>query len=198
MSRVTGEATSTAKSALRRQVRARRRARAAEQDPADRHTDAVRLADAVLAGVRAHAASGVRRVAAYEARPTEPPTDVLVERLTAEGYEVVLPVTLRDRDLDWRVSGTLTSAVLGLDAITSAAVVVVPALAVDRSGHRLGQGGGSYDRALPRRSPGALVVALVHDDEIVDTETVPVDQQDVSVDAVVTAATGWVSLSPAG
>jgi 5-formyltetrahydrofolate cyclo-ligase len=43
-------------------------------------------------------------------------------------------------------------------------VVVVPALRIDRSGYRLGQGGGYYDRALPRLA--AWSIGLIHPDEI--------------------------------
>ncbi len=198
MSRVTAEATSTAKADLRRGVRERRRARADDEPPGERHTRAGLLADAVVSGLQRHLGPGVCRVAAYEARPTEPPTDVVIDRLTTLGYEVVVPLTLGDRDLDWRVAGAPGVDTLGLDAVGGAAVVVVPALAVDLSGHRLGQGGGSYDRALPRRSARALVVALVHDDELLPADTVPVDAHDVRVDAVVTPGRGWVSLRPEG
>ena len=56
---------------------------------------------------------------------------------------------------------------LGRDAIAAADLVLVPALAVDVAGRRLGQGGGSYDRALPRAT--APVVAVVFGDEVLDT-----------------------------
>jgi 5-formyltetrahydrofolate cyclo-ligase len=46
-------------------------------------------------------------------------------------------------------------------------VVVVPALAVDRTGQRLGRGGGSYDRALARVGPSILTLALLYDGELV-------------------------------
>ncbi|MEO7234981.1 MAG: 5-formyltetrahydrofolate cyclo-ligase [Lapillicoccus sp.] len=195
---MTAEATSTAKADLRREVRERRRARADAAPPGERHAQAALLADALVAGLRRHVGPGVCRVAAYEARRTEPPTDVLVDRLTALGYDVVVPVTLPDRDLDWRAAGAPDGMALGVETVASVAVVVVPALAVDLAGHRLGQGGGSYDRALPRRAAGALVVAMLHDDELLPAGTVPVDAHDVGVDAVVTPGRGWVSLSRGG
>lgn len=149
-------------------------------------------------GLRAHLGDEVCRVAAYEARLTEPPTDTLLRRLDEQGYEVVVPITLSDRDLDWRSALDQASAPLGRGAVAGAAVVVVPALAVDRQGRRLGQGGGSYDRALPRRAADALVVALVYDDEVLPPGAVPVGPHDVAVDAVVTPSAGWVRLSPGG
>jgi 5-formyltetrahydrofolate cyclo-ligase len=81
---------------------------------------------------------------------------------------------------------------LGVEAIGEADVVVTPALAVDRQGRRLGQGGGSYDRALARRRPDAFVVALLHDGEIWDDD-LPADGHDQRVHAAVTPSEAWRS-----
>jgi 5-formyltetrahydrofolate cyclo-ligase len=75
---------------------------------------------------------------------------------------------------------------LGLDAIAAADVILAPALAIDRLGHRLGQGGGCYDRALPRAS--GEVIAVIADDELV--EAVPTEAHDLPVAAVVTPSAG--------
>ena len=176
---VTVDATSTAKTALRRRLRATRRHRLPERDV---EAEARALADQVTALVEERTQGRVCRVAAYESHPTEPPTHLLVDRLTAAGYEVVVGVTLPDLDLDWRVTGTPTT--LGLNAIHDAQVIVAPALAVDRTGNRLGQGGGSYDRALARRHSDALIVVLLHDDELLPADAVPVDAHDIAVDVV--------------
>ncbi|MCW2546322.1 MAG: 5-formyltetrahydrofolate cyclo-ligase, partial [Mycobacterium sp.] len=61
-------------------------------------------------------------------------------------------------------------------------VVLAPAVAADRGGGRLGRGGGSYDRALARMRPDALVIAVVHANELVDA--VPIEAHDRLVDAV--------------
>jgi 5-formyltetrahydrofolate cyclo-ligase len=84
---------------------------------------------------------------------------------------------------------------LGPTAIGTAEVVVVPALAVDRGGTRLGRGGGWYDRALRHARPGAVVVAVVFDGEVVDR--LPALDHDRPVTAVVTPSGGWQEL-PAG
>jgi 5-formyltetrahydrofolate cyclo-ligase len=192
MADVTVDATSTAKTALRRRLRATRRHRLPERDV---EAEAEALADHVGALVEERTQGRVCRVAAYESHPTEPPTRLLVDRLTAAGYEVVVPVTLADLDLDWRVAGSSTA--LGPNAIHAAQVIVTPGLAVDRAGNRLGQGGGSYDRALARRHPDALIVVLLHDNELLPAGTVPVDAHDIAVDAVVTPSTGVVRLGSA-
>ena len=57
-------------------------------------------------------------------------------------------------------------AAAGLDAVAGADVVAGPGLAVDARGTRLGRGGGSYDRALPRVPAGRPVVALLYDGEL--------------------------------
>ena len=189
---VTVEETSTAKTALRRQVRATRREHLADRDV---EAEATALADHVTELVSDHTQGRVYRVAAYESRPTEPPTHRVVDRLAAAGYEVVVPVTLADLDLDWKVAGSTDP--LGLNAIHDAAIIVTPALAADRAGRRLGQGGGSYDRALARRSPHALVVVLLHDGELLPAGDVPVDAHDVPVDVAVTPSGGAVRLGSA-
>jgi 5-formyltetrahydrofolate cyclo-ligase len=62
--------------------------------------------------------------------------------------------------------------------------VVVPGIAFDRDGHRLGYGGGYYDRLLPLLSPRAARVAGAFDLQIVPQ--VPVGPNDIGIDAVVT------------
>ena len=46
--------------------------------------------------------------------------------------------------------------------------MLVPALAVDRRGVRIGKGAGYYDRSLPLATPGVPLVAVVYDEELVD------------------------------
>jgi len=200
--------TADPKATLRSDLRAGRRELAAGRD---READARRLAGHVLALVSERVGPGrVCRVAAYAALPAEPPTDRLVEALEAAGHEVILPVMLADKALDWTLHtpgapasaaagrsghGTVDGLRLGQDGIATADVVVTPGLAVDREGTRLGQGGGSYDRALARRRVGALVVTLLHDGELSDTP-LPRQPHDLPVDGVVTADGGWVRCRP--
>lgn len=114
---------------------------------------------------------------------------------------MLLPVLLPGGELDWAVydgrllpgpRGTLepAGARLGLNAVADCAVVVVPALAVDRAGGRLGRGGGSYDRALART--GAYVIAALHGGELVSA--LPLEPHDRPVHAAVLPDRGLVEL----
>ncbi|MEO7058254.1 MAG: 5-formyltetrahydrofolate cyclo-ligase [Lapillicoccus sp.] len=181
--------TTDSKATLRARARAARRDLVARRDL---QADAGRFATLVLALIAGHPDAldgGVCRVAAYVAYGTEPPTHLLVAALEAAGHDVVLPRLLDDRSLDWTRDGLA----LGASAITTAAVIVTPGLAVDRQRTRLGQGGGSYDRALLRRRPDALVVTLLHDGELSETP-LPRDRHDQPVDGVVTPDAGWLDL----
>lgn len=138
-------------------------------------------------------------VAIYRSLPTEPPTEVLAETLHRRGVRVIVPELLPDKDLDWhelRADGSQGPG-LGLEGITAAVVIVVPALAVDHSGTRLGQGGGSYDRALARRNPDALIIAVVNDDEYA-AWPLPHNAHDVPVKAVITAGRGLTPIAGSG
>ena len=126
-------------------------------------------------------------VAAYSSFGSEPPTGPLLSALATAGVAVLLPVLLPDGDLDWSQDG----ASQGREAIGRCPLVVVPALLVDRGGNRLGRGGGSYDRALTRAA-GALTVAALYDEELVDR--LPVEPHDVPVRAVLLPARGLVPL----
>jgi 5-formyltetrahydrofolate cyclo-ligase len=181
------------KQALRREILARRR-----QFPA---AVLARSAERVCAALLPVATG--RRCAAYVPVGTEPGGDGLVEALAGAAGALLLPVLRADADLDWAAyAGRLAPAarglsepvgpLLGVDAIATAEVVVVPAVAVDRRGVRLGRGGGSYDRALTRVGDGAVVVALLHDGELVDR--VPAAPHDRAVNAAVLPSDGWVAL----
>ncbi len=111
------------------------------------------------------AAAHASTVAAYHPFGTEPGGADLPEFLASIVNTVIVPVVLPDKDLDWRPYDE-PGRHLGLDAIASAELIIVPALAVDQAGFRLGRGGGSYDRALARAAPTAVIVALLHDGEV--------------------------------
>jgi 5-formyltetrahydrofolate cyclo-ligase len=129
-------------------------------------------------------AAGLRTVAGYVPIGTEPGGAPLPDALAEACDRLLVPLMLPDRDLDWTVYDADTR--LGKAAIAGAELVIVPAVAVDRSGVRLGRGGGSYDRALARVPHDTLVVAALYHDELV--AALPFEDHDRRVHAVVTPA----------
>ena len=153
--------------------------------------------------------AAARTVAAYWPLGTEPDTRGLIEALLSRGTEVLLPVLLPDRDLDWARfrgdpaelveagAGTLRprGRTLGTGDVLRAQLLVVPALAVTPMGVRLGRGGGSYDRVLARISAaaaGGVAVpwscALLYDGELGTLDPAAVQPHDRAVDAACTAS----------
>ncbi|NEB11595.1 5-formyltetrahydrofolate cyclo-ligase [Streptomyces coelicoflavus] len=148
--------------------------------------------------------AGARTVAAYVSVGAEPGTLALLDALRARGVRVLLPALLPDNDLDWgeytgegslarvRHGGRMELSEpagerLGPEAVTRADVVLLPGVAVDGRGLRLGRGGGSYDRVLARlEAAGArpALLVLLYDREVV--ARVPAEPHDRPVDAVVT------------
>jgi 5-formyltetrahydrofolate cyclo-ligase len=137
-------------------------------------------ADAALVRSAAELVHGLALICAYAPMPGEPGGSALIDGLHDAGAGVLLPVLQEDLDLDWAawsgewgptgLAGVRVPAggVAGRDAISTAELVLVPALAVDRSGIRLGRRGGSYERALTRVRPGTPVIALLYPGELVD------------------------------
>jgi 5-formyltetrahydrofolate cyclo-ligase len=182
------------KAELRARVLARRSAL-----PADQRAQAGRaIRDALLDRPEVQMAG---TIAAYYSIGAEPDTRGLVYALWKRGSYVLLPVLRPDGDLDWasyegpdslvpgprglREPGEPTR---GVDAVARADAVLVPALAVDGAGRRLGRGGGSYDRALARVGPLIPLIALVYDEELVGH--VPSEDHDVPVRATASPRAG--------
>jgi 5-formyltetrahydrofolate cyclo-ligase len=188
------------KAELRAQVLARRSALLADQRAAAGRL----IRDAVLAAPQVQMAG---TIAAYYSVGTEPDTRGLVYALWKRGSYVLLPLLRPDGDLDWASYEGPDSLVAGprglrepgepprgVDAVARADVVLVPALAVDAAGRRLGRGGGSYDRALARVGPLVPLIALIYDDELV--EQVPAEGHDVPVRATARPRAGLTLLAP--
>ena len=188
-----------AKEALRSAIRAARRTRSDR-----RRLEAARAVAEALDTFPA--LQTARCVAVYASRPGEPDTGPLLERLAARDVRILLPVLGTGLQRDWapyagaddlrqRAPGRPPepgTPHLGPQALAEADVIVAPALAVDTSGARLGQGGGWYDRALEHAAPPAPVIAVVFETEVYGAATRPLPclPHDRSVDAVVTPE-GW-------
>jgi 5-formyltetrahydrofolate cyclo-ligase len=184
---------SAVKAAFRDRIRAQRRARTA----AERAEAARALVSIVLELPEIQAA---HCVALYAATRTEPQTAPLRETLRHLGIGVLLPL-VRPGGLEWGwdtgdqliARGGLggpepVGPSLGRHGVLAADVVLVPALAVDTLGTRLGQGGGYYDATLSMLDRGVSVFAVVHDEEVLDAsvEPLPSLEHDVPVDGALT------------
>jgi 5-formyltetrahydrofolate cyclo-ligase len=178
----------------RRRLQDSRKAVPAEQ----RESEAQALAEAVRE-IGWHSAT----VCAYVPVGTEPGSIALLDALRAAGRRVLLPIVTGAAPLDWGVYFGADSLVpgpyglrepgglrLGPGAVANADAVLVPALAVDRGGVRLGRGAGHYDRSLT--SVRAPLVAVIRDDELV--ERLPAESHDVLMTAVLTPTGGFREL----
>lgn len=140
---------------------------------------------------------GARTMLAYASVGTEVDLHPFLLSVLAAGTRLCLPwvdgadlrvAQVRDLDMDlapgWRgVREPRAQRRREVDPLTIDAVVA-PGLAFDRHGHRLGYGGGHFDRLLTRLRPGTVVIGVAFDVQLVDA--VPVEAHDVAVDAVVT------------
>jgi 5-formyltetrahydrofolate cyclo-ligase len=145
-------------------------------------------------------------VAAYYSVGTEPPTRALVYALWKRGSYVLLPLLRPDGHLDWASyegpeslapagHGLLEPAqAAGRHSIASADLVIVPALAADRRGNRLGRGRGCYDRALAQVGSLIPTIALLYDGELLDR--VPAGPLDHPVRLAARPGPGMTRLAP--
>jgi len=167
-----------------------------------------RLTEASALAAQLRASGLVRAgqtVCAYVPIGAEPGGEALVGTLSELGATVLLPVTVSGAPLDWApFAGTdgLVAAGYGLrepsgprlgaPAIGGADVIFIPALAVDRTGTRLGRGAGYYDRSLGLARPGIPLVAVLRDAEFI--AELPAQPHDVPVSHVLTPERGLIHL----
>lgn len=165
-----------------------------------------RRAAALAEGAVRLAAATTGPVCAYFPIGSEPGSPALVEALRDAGHEVWLPVVPSTRGpLDWaRFTGVdeLEVGVVGMRepsgprlgpaALAQAGLVLVPALAADRGGVRLGRGAGHYDRSLHLVPPGIPLVVVLNDEELVPE--LPAEPHDRRVTAALLADVGVAML----
>jgi len=179
----------TRKETLRAEARARRLAIPREQ----RDADAERLANALL---RLPEFTRARLVLAYGANCEEIDPALAVSRLRDLGLRVAYPRVASKDVLDLHEVDDPDDLVLGAFSIreprpdaprvdaSDVDAVLVPGVAFDRRGHRLGYGGGFYDRFLGALPKGPLRIGLAFDEQLFDE--VPAEPHDEPVDVVVT------------
>jgi 5-formyltetrahydrofolate cyclo-ligase len=171
------------KAELRTKVSAARAARQYNPDEASELN--IHLAELCIA-------NGAKKVACYLPFGNEPDTELFIDWALDNDIEVLLPVSKVDGTLDWvSFDGDTQVGIFGFHEATGATVepneidiAIIPALAVDTNGIRLGKGKGFYDRALLEFKPLPTIVAVVFDSEVLPE--VPAESHDHPVDAAVT------------
>ena len=132
-------------------------------------------------------------IASYVSYDLEPSTLEINEAFLRSGKTLLLPRINGDQ-LEWvkwdgdpaklltkkKISEPIGQALADLSQIQA---VIVPALKIDQSGFRLGQGGGYYDRALVALK--AWKIGLVYAGEL-SSEVLPHESHDVPLDAAAT------------
>ena len=179
---------------LKQDKRALRRAVLAERDAlsgTDRAARSEAIVDRLLG---LEEATGAGAVLAFWSFGSEVDTAPLLDRLRSRGTTIALPVT-RDGDIVpviWTPGSSMTETSFGSREPTDGRVlqareldlIVVPGVAFDRSCHRVGYGGGFYDRLLVSARDGTAAVAIAFGMQVV--EEVPTGPLDRPVDAIVT------------
>ena len=176
-------AAATKKVHLRTKLNADRSARQYNPDEASELN--IHLAELCLA-------NGAKKVTCYLPFGSEPDTELFIDWALENEIQVLLPVAKSDGSLDWVVfDGDTKVGIFGFHEASGSPVTpkgidlaIIPALAVDANGIRLGKGKGFYDRALLEFDPKPAVVAVVFDSEILDF--IPSEPHDHPVDAAVT------------
>ena len=134
--------------------------------------------------------TGAQVVLLYHALPDEVDTRLLTDEGLRQGKTLLLPSAQSDGTLLLhRFDGSTSAGMYGIqeargllfDDLAAIDLVIVPGLAFDASGHRLGRGGGYYDRLLSRM--GAYRIGLCFPGQLV--ADVPCEPHDVVMDEVV-------------
>ncbi len=187
------------KNILRSQIRPRRLIARSERGPAGQQRVRDLFTENILREVRERLHSP-GTVAAYLPTPSEPPITEALTRLHEAGHRIIVPVVRPRRTLAWVVWDPTIDhprSPMGIpepegeerdvQAFVEADVRLIPALAYDAAGHRLGQGGGYYDRIIPLLSEEQLrekTLGIVFAEEIY--ETVPYDRWDSILPVILT------------
>lgn len=189
----TGRELAEQKKQLRQRIRARREAMSADARAAATAGVTEQLRTLVTT-------QGARSLACFLSTENEPETRPFIDWALDSGLTVLLPVSRADGLLDWAHADAAVDAVtgrhglpepagdrLGVDALGTVDLAVLPASAVDRSGTRMGWGMGYYDKSLATLAVTPPLFALVYDEEVVDS--LPSETHDIPATGVVTPTT---------
>lgn len=175
------------------EVRTRIRQQRRERESAPEHGTSIAGHIMDLEPIRQACENGLP-IACYASRSGEPPTQDVRRALRDAGAEVVLPRVegsalvwcIDDDNTQWETSSMGIQEPVGAPVEVQPAAWIIPALAIDEDGYRLGQGGGFYDRTLhglPHDGRGPII-ALIFEEELM--HEVPREEHDSRVDIVVT------------
>jgi len=187
------------KNILRSQIRPRRLIARSERGPAGQQQMQNLFTENILRETqnRLHSPG---TVAAYLPTPSEPPITEALTRLHEAGHRIIVPVVRPRRTLawvEWDPTVEHPRSPMGIpepegeehdvQAFIEADMRLIPALAYDATGRRLGQGGGYYDRIIPLLSEEQLrerTLGIVFAEEIY--ETIPYDRWDSALPVILT------------
>lgn len=160
--------------------------------------EAAAAAQAILVDLPSWAEA--KTILAFFARPDELPTLSLIQRARREGKRVALPRMLPDGQFEARTFGNFGSLEPGPHGLwqpiaevtelvepSQLDLIVVPGLAYDPKGGRLGRGSGGYDRYLAQVDRKRTVVVAWTMAQFV-LSVVPKGPQDQTVDWIITEA----------
>lgn len=176
------------KKTLRSRLLAQRRA----MGPADWQTSSTAAQKRLIA---LDAFCQARCIALYASVHQEVGTELLFSAALAGGKEVLFPLVCGNNLQFKKVSaleqlavgsfGILEPCYLGSDhTLETADLIVVPGVAFDLQGHRIGFGKGYYDRCLSQLTNHGVLVGLCHDFQVL--EQLPAEGHDIRMQYVVT------------
>ena len=155
----------------------------------NRDVKEILMSDAVFAALKEAGKEDAEKFFVYMSYSSEACTDKVIEALQEKGKKVYAPrVVGKEMEVveigdDIALSEKGIREPIGQPYEGKMDVAIMPLLAVDEKGNRLGYGGGYYDRYLSRH-PETFKIAYAYDGQVVGS--IPTEATDIKVDAIVT------------
>lgn len=175
------------KDELRKEIRAQR--------PHWTHDEYIHASGEVIQALTTHPKwNDMKEVMLYSSLPSEPYTHELINTLSGQGIKVLLPKVLNGTEMEFRMyegEDKVSTGPFGIIEPTTPKVtdfddvnlIVIPGMAFDRQGHRMGKGKGYYDRFLSALPHHIYRLGICFDYQI--RENIPHDEYDIPMDAVI-------------